>query len=532
MKKFFNTAGPIKPENHYHIPPLERWDLDEITVLIEQEKYFVLHAPRQTGKTSCLLALMEHLNKEGKFKALYVNVEVAQTARDDVSRGVQAILGTLANQERAYLKENILDKNWYETFQRNSPDQALNSMLTLWVENSSKPTVLLIDEVDALVGDTLISVLRQIRTGYTSRPLHFPQSIILCGVRDVRDYRIHSSKHKEIITGGSAFNIKAESMCLGNFTSEEVKSLYLQHTTGTGQKFDEEVFHFIYELTNGQPWLVNALAYEACFKIKENRDRTKTITKEIMEEAKENIILRRDTHIDQLIDKLSDERVRKIIEPLLENEDEIGNAPTDDLQYVIDLGLIRKDEKKIIISNGIYREIIPRELTYTTQLTIHHETPWYIDKITNKLQMKKLLAAFQDFYREHSEHWLKGMQYKESGPQLLLQAFLQRIVNGGGRVEREYGLGRKRTDLYIRWFYDETDKSKSQKIVIECKVIRKSKEATIEEGLIQTIEYKDKCGAEEAYLILFEKSQNKTWEEKVFQEDGIHNNYTIPIWGM
>lgn len=81
--------------------------------------------------------------------------------------------------------------------------------------------MLLLDEVDALVGDTLISLLRQLRAGYTQRPAAFPQTIILCGVRDLRDYRIHASSESEPVTGGSAFNIKAESLRLGDFNAND-----------------------------------------------------------------------------------------------------------------------------------------------------------------------------------------------------------------------------------------------------------------------------------------------------------------------
>ncbi len=70
--RFFNTAGPIKPRDHYCLSPLVRIKLDEIVPLIDQEKYFVLHAPRQTGKTSCLLALLEHLNSQGRYRCVYV----------------------------------------------------------------------------------------------------------------------------------------------------------------------------------------------------------------------------------------------------------------------------------------------------------------------------------------------------------------------------------------------------------------------------------------------------------------------------
>ncbi len=75
--KFFNTEGPVRSEMHYVLPPLERWDLDEVLRMIAQQKYFLLHAPRQTGKTSCLLALMERLNREGQYLAVYANLETA-----------------------------------------------------------------------------------------------------------------------------------------------------------------------------------------------------------------------------------------------------------------------------------------------------------------------------------------------------------------------------------------------------------------------------------------------------------------------
>ncbi len=91
-----------------------------------------------------------------------------------------------------------------------------------WSAASPKPLVLLIDEVDALVGDTLISVLRQLRSQYDRRPHRFPQSVVLCGGRDVRDYQIYSSRAGAHVKGGSAFNIKAESLRLGDFAEAEV----------------------------------------------------------------------------------------------------------------------------------------------------------------------------------------------------------------------------------------------------------------------------------------------------------------------
>lgn len=222
--RFFNTAGTVQCQDHYCIPPLSRFNLSDILLLIAQKKYFVLRAPRQTGKTSCLLALQDYLNREGNYHCVYSNVEMAQTARDDVYRGIRTILSELSTQVDSILIEPYVKMIWQNVLEQHGEDAALNQVLTLWSEKSIKPLVILLDEIDSLVGDTLISVLRQLRAGYTKRPARFPQSIILCGVRDVRDYRIHSDREKTIITGGSAFNIKARSLRLGNFNRDDVSS--------------------------------------------------------------------------------------------------------------------------------------------------------------------------------------------------------------------------------------------------------------------------------------------------------------------
>lgn len=160
------------------------------------------------------------------------------------------------------------------TLQEQGPFNSLNYLLTRFAEDSDKPLVILMDEIDSLVGDTLISMLRQLRSGYARRPSSFPSTIVLCGVRDVRDYRIHSDKDKTVITGGSAFNIKAESLHLGNFSRSEVEALYRQHTKETGQAFEVKALAKAWDLTAGQPWLVNALAYETCFRMPEDRYRS------------------------------------------------------------------------------------------------------------------------------------------------------------------------------------------------------------------------------------------------------------------
>ncbi len=124
MKRFFNTAGPVKCEKHYCLPPLERFDLAELLSLVDQEKYFVLHAPRQTGKTSCLLALMKYLNQQGKFKSLYFNVEMAQSARENVEDGIRSIMGELAQRAEDHIQDTFCN------FSRSIPNTGLSGLTT------------------------------------------------------------------------------------------------------------------------------------------------------------------------------------------------------------------------------------------------------------------------------------------------------------------------------------------------------------------------------------------------------------------
>src|SRR6056297_1437562 len=554
MEKFFNTAGPIIREDNYCIDPLIRINKDEIMTLIAKKRYFILHAPRQTGKTSSLFALQDYINKEGRYKCLYVNVEPAQAARSKVEEGIKAIIVELGSCASLYLKEDYFFEH-LNSFLAYGGYTALKTALSRWCQQSKKPVILLIDEIDALVGDTLISVLRQLRAGYTKRPNAFPQSIILCGVRDVRDYRIFSDKDQQMITGGSAFNVKAKSLTVGDFTQEEIRTLYEQHTKETGQEFEEGLYELAWEYTRGQPWLVNALANEVCFENKAGRDRSNPITTQMFEAAKNALIIRRDTHIDQLADKLKEERVRRGIEPVLSGKDMSNQFRYTDVEYVQDLGLIKRTQEGYQIANAIYREVIPRELGYMTQLSLesNYRRQWYVEK-DGKLNMMKLLTNFQQFFREHSESWLTRFKYEEAGPQLLLQAFLQRIINGGGLIDREYGLGRKRTDLYIRWpiIKDRFTENKKQnhdeqkehpfplsynpddlqRIVIELKLKHNNAlERVIEEGLKQTAAYVDKTGAKEAYLIIFDQ-ENKNWDERIFIETRTFKNVKITVFGM
>jgi hypothetical protein len=534
MDRFFNNAGPTVPADHYCIDPLSRVELEEVEALIAQRRYFVLHAPRQTGKTTCLLELMRHLNEQGRYACVYSNIEAAQVSRNNADNGMATVCDALSSAIRLHLKEERPEHWLRSTGPQIEPKNRLERLLQRWTEVSELPTVLLLDEVDALVGDTLIALLRQLRAGYAQRPQAFPQSVVLCGVRDVRDYRIQRSDG-EVITGGSAFNVKAESLRLGNFSEAEVRALWQQHTEETGQVFDAAIFPELWEDTYGQPWLVNALGYELTWRMKPLRERSRGITLEHYLEARENLIQSRAVHLDQLSARLEEDRVRRVIEPLLETDEASESFSPLDIDYVLDLGLIRRSGiKELRIANRIYQEVVPRELSLGMQWSMSNQsTAWYVRE-DGSLDFPRLLQGFQQFFREHSESWIERFQYKEAGPQLLLQAFLQRIVNGGGRISREYGLGRRRTDLFIEWPLEGEGRFTGalQRIVLELKLMRRPLEAILAEGLPQTADYADRCGAEEAHLLLFDQHPERSWEEKIWHQEHHHHHRTIQVWGL
>ena len=517
--RFFNTAGPVKPDKHYRIPPLERFDLDEVLALVRDEKYFVLHAPRQTGKTSALLALCDRLNGQG-YACVYTTVETARTAREDVGEAMRAVLGRLASRARLTLDDQFLARNWSRILAEFGPNEALGEALARWAQASPKPLVLLVDEIDTLQGDPLLSTLQQLRAGYPMRPAAFPQCVVLCGLRDVRDYRIRSTS--------SPFNIVAKSLRLGDFTQEETLALLGQHTAETGQPFTDAAREAIWTQTRGQPWLVNALAWETCFERKVGRDRSRAVTADDVSDAREGLIVRRVTHLDQLADKLREDRVRRVVEPMLSGVDEHAFS-NHDVEYVRDLGLIARD-KPVRIANPIYAEVLPRELGRVLQETLDLDTAWYVDA-DGGLEVDRLLASFQDFFRRHSEHWRKRFEYEEAWPQLLLQAYLHRVVNRGGRIEREYGLGRGRVDLLLVW----PQGGGVREYVVECKVVREKEglEGTVSEGVEQTAGYMARCAAEAGHLVVIDRREGRSWEEKVFRrprrsKDGV----PVAVWGM
>ncbi|WP_223007712.1 ATP-binding protein [Cylindrospermopsis curvispora] len=184
MSKHFNTAGPCKADIHYMLPPTAR--LPELRSLINQQNYFVIHAPRQVSKTTAMLALAQELTASGEYTAVMLSLEVGAPFSSDLDSAEQAILSEWKQSIRFRLPPNLQPTYWPGMETRSK----LNVFLSAWAATSERPLVVFLDEIDALSDQSLIGVLRQLRSGYPNRPQGFPYSLGLIGMRDVRDYKV------------------------------------------------------------------------------------------------------------------------------------------------------------------------------------------------------------------------------------------------------------------------------------------------------------------------------------------------------
>ncbi len=501
MKKYFNIAGPCNEKSHYMVPVLNRYK--EVYNLIDQGQYFVIHAARQTGKTTLIKALVNYYNAEGNYYALYCSLESVQVFTDP-ERGIPEILSCL---KKSILFSKLPKREFFANELNDASISTLiNVALTNYCNELDKPLIIFFDEIDGLQNGTLVTFLRQLRDGYITRPeINFVNNVALVGMRNIRDYKSKVRENQFTLGSASPFNIISAALTIKNFSISDIEALYAQHTQATGQVFEKPVIDKIFEQTDGQPWMVNAIAREIVQNILEN-DNTKKITLELVEQAIQNIILRRDTHIDSLLDKLKEPRVRQIIEPIILGKTNAINILNDDTQYCLDLGLLKDTNNILQPANKIYAEVIIRTLSYNTQYHLYSQIPTnWIDN-SGHIDMTGLLKGFQQFWRENSDIWIEKYDYKEAAPHLILQAFLQRIINGGGIILREYASGRERMDLCV--VYDKN------KYPIELKLMYSK--SVIREGIEQLSKYMTTLGEKTGWLVIFDRGNTKNWDEKIY----------------
>jgi len=505
--RFFNTTGPCNPDDHYMLPPEDRLVGAQLQRYIRDKLYWVLHAPRQTGKTTFLQSWMREINAGDEAVACYVSVEICQGI-SDADRAMPAICTSMKLFAKAF---GVPVPETDDTVSISM----LGSILANWSKLvAPKPLIVLFDEVDVLQDETLISFLRQLRGGFASRGIgSFPISIALVGMRDLKDY-ITASKGGVPPNPGSPFNIKADSAFLSNFQKDDIVSLFAQRTAENGQQITQEALDYVFEQSNGQPWIVNNLFMRATMRILD-MESTETVTLAHVEEARQQMVLARETHLDALAYRLREPGVREIIETIITGEMKLNIASSDAFRLCLDLGLVVVENGIAMIANPIYREVIARHLTYDAQIMIP-QPAWQWQMPDGSLDMDRILKEFQKFWRRHSDVWETQTEYVEAFPHLLVMAFLQRVLNGGGNVERECAAGRGRMDLEIEF--------NGFRYIIEIKLIHyyDTPDIVREEGLEQIRGYRDRIAPDiPSYLLIFDRrpaAKQKSWDERISWE--------------
>jgi hypothetical protein len=268
---------------------------------------------------------------------------------------------------------------------------------------------------------------------------------------------------------------------------------------------------------------VNAIANEVIVNTLQS-DYTVSVTAAMVSDAVQTIILNRPAHIDSLLERLKEERVSRIIEPMILGEVGQIDRISDDFLYVKDLGLIRHDRGKIEPANPIYAEVIVRTLSWNMQEELREgNNPYHMPRYlkNGKMDMDYLLRDFQEFWRENGAIWKARYKYTEAAPHLILMAFLQRVVNGGGHLVREMAAETRRLDLCVVY--------KGGKYPIELKILRGPR--TEREGLTQTAAYMDVLGCREGWLVIFDRDQSKLWEDKIYMRKETVEGKTITVVG-
>ena len=514
MNKCFNIAGPCFPDEHYMLPALER--LPGIMRIVEQRSYFVLHAARQSGKTTALKALVRELNGQGKMNALYFTVETVQRFTDPKD-GIPLIVERM----RSALAINPVFRGFAASEAARTDD--VREFLSGAAAASGKPLAVFFDEVDCLSDDTLVTFLRQLRDGYVTRDeTPFPASIALVGMRDIRDYKARIRPDGQTLGDASPFNIIKEDLTISNFGKDDIARLYAQHTEATGQVFLEGVVDKVFEYTRGQPWLVNALARECVMKIHDCRYE-ESVTMEDIANAKETIIRARGTHVDSLMERLKEPRVRRVVEPVILGKERGAPRNGDDYRYAIDLGLLREDEHHALVpGNPMYAEILLRYLSHDEQERFYNDyrQPFWL-KEDGSLDMGALMAGFQRFWRENSGADREVYGYREATPHLVMCAFLQRVANGGGHIAREMALGSRRLDLCLEY--------KGGRYAIEVKTADNFRDP---DSYAQLAGYLDTLGLTEGWMAVFDTKSDKSWDEKLYNRDVEFDGKTLHIVGL
>ena len=406
MTRRFNTVGACHPEQHYVLDARER--VPQIKSLVVQSGCFWVYGPRQTGKTTTMRLWAIELAKRGKYAAMVVSAtslarEGSDKEGENGAIAEDAFLYELREAAAYCLPEECQPPDWgYQV-----AGQRIRAALAAWAEVCPRPLVIFIDDVDGLAERSLTHLLHQLASGFNQRPRPFPQAIALMGLQDINTMSVDSA----LETPGSVFHrMRTGTLVLQSFTLEEVANVYQKHTNATGQLFTLEAVDRAFELTQGQPWLVNAIAQYAIDHTEE------PIEPHHIEAAATDLLRHQSSYHTLPLDHLSTrlQQFQPILEAVLAGQIFLTST-IQQVQAVVAAGLCRLDAAGgLVMANPLYHEVILRHLAVPAIAAIGSLNPLLNGEGT--VNINHVWDAWVRVWKVHSDALMQTVIYGSIAP--------------------------------------------------------------------------------------------------------------------
>ncbi len=509
--KTFNTTAVCIPTKHYMVNLSER--VKEIKKLVDAGKYFTINRARQYGKTTTLNALRKALGSE--YEAVSLDFQGLGNAsfqtEEDFCRGFARLILNKLEYGVIRIPEDTAEqlREFVTDARENNKMEDLMRIFRRWCNESEKPVVLLIDEVDSATNNQVfLDFLAQLRDGYISRDtegLPAFQSVILAGVTDVKHLKIkirNDEKSKE----NSPWNIAADFTIDMSLSADGIRGMLddyeADHHTGMDT---EAIAKRIREYTNGYPFLVSRI----CQLIDENVGKTMSLakawTRNGMDEAVKLLLAENNTLFQSLTKNLNNypdlkAAIRSI---LMEGTKLTWNAQQDAIVRMQMYGLIRNDNNIVRVANRIFETMLYNLFLFEEELkrnVFSREGELAKNQFVKdgRLDMRLILERFIVTYTEVCGPLVDRFREKDGREQFLL--YLKPIINGTGNYYIEAQTrDQTRTDVIVDYL--------GQQYIVELKIWRGERYNA--DGEKQISEYLDYFHLITGYMLSFNSNKKK-----------------------
>ena len=534
------------PEENYFVKR-ER-ELTDFLQRVEDGKYIVIFAPRQTGKTTFFYQALKVLENDPNYIPISLDFEIYSRAEPErfylligekIIRRIEERLEALNIPDWDTVAENQRRRAEDQRSRQFEAERSEHAWLnaqemidhfsfgqffeSLQNKLPNRKVFLIIDEFDGIPKEALRDFLYTLRQIYHEKKLNpshnYIHSIGIVGVKSIAQLDFDHTI--------SPFNIQ-DQFALSNFTVEQVAELYGQYTQDVGQSFATSVIELVYEKTAGQPFLVNRLGQILTEEL--SIAQTEEISIKHFQEAYARLLKDENTHFDTLVKNIRREPEFKaiLIDIIAGQKERTFNRRDKNIQSLVTFGVLKEKEGLCVIDNPVYQSIIIDAFTPFINGVEDKYLPEDAEDFTDylskdgEIQMDELLDNFRDFISRAGYKILEVPETpQEFVGQYLLLAYLDLFVRKiGGHLYPEVPTGRGRMDIILLY--------RSEKHIVETKLWRGEKR--YQAGKRQLAAYLEKEGVKLGYYIVFDHRQNAQprYERELLAGKEIVS-YCIPI---